>query len=196
MASPELYRDGERVKAAGINGDPGDSVVGLLEFRLDPDEFAELTAPLLDRAFGAGPVDDGRRRSSPPSYHKRMRKLLAALCLVAALAPAQATRTVDQLVAYRDAGVFAWLGQFHRNRAPEHVRVAARSYSEGAAYWVRIDGLTPGLLASMAVSVGRSCRSNGSPPVSRTLSTPSDVKMPTRRAISSNVRMDCLGSQT
>src|SRR4051794_33212429 len=29
-----------------------------------------------------------------------MRKLLAALCLAAALAPAQATRTVDQLVAY------------------------------------------------------------------------------------------------
>jgi predicted esterase len=52
-------------------------------------------------------------------------------------------------LAYRDAGVFTWLGQFHRNRAPEHVRVAARSYSEGAAYWVRIDGLTPGLLASV-----------------------------------------------
>ena len=55
---------------------------------------------------------------------------------------------------------------------------------------------TPGTAASIRVSAGKSCRSNGSPPVRRTLSAPSEVKTPTSRVISSNVRMDCLGSHT
>ena len=41
------------------------------------------------------------------------------------------------------------------------------------------------LLANMRISTGRSRRSSGSPPVIRTLSTPSSAKMSTRRLISS-----------
>jgi pimeloyl-ACP methyl ester carboxylesterase len=52
-------------------------------------------------------------------------------------------------LAYRDAGVFTWLAQFRRKASPERVRLATRSYADGSAYWVRIDGLTPGLLATV-----------------------------------------------
>src|SRR5260370_34522519 len=53
--------------------------------------------------------------------------------------------------------------------------------------------------ASRAISatrVGRSWRSNGSPPVSRTFVTPSPANTGTSRAISSNVRIDARGNHT
>ena len=52
-------------------------------------------------------------------------------------------------MAYRDGSVFEWFSQFRRNRSPARVRFATRSYRYDAAYWVRIDGLTPGELASI-----------------------------------------------
>jgi poly(3-hydroxybutyrate) depolymerase len=52
-------------------------------------------------------------------------------------------------LAYRGAGVFDWFAKFRRNTAPERVRFAARSYRDAAAYWVRMDGLTPGALATI-----------------------------------------------
>src|SRR5262249_19880760 len=36
-----------------------------------------------------------------------------------------------------------------RARAPERVRLSTRSYRYGSAYWLRIDGLTPGSPASI-----------------------------------------------
>lgn len=51
--------------------------------------------------------------------------------------------------AYRDGAAFSWLAQFRRNHTPEHVRLVTRSYEDAGAYWVRIDGLTPGRLASI-----------------------------------------------
>lgn len=54
-------------------------------------------------------------------------------------------------VAYRGGGVFEWFGRFRRNRAPDRVRLVARSYRHAAAYWARIDGLTPGVLAGLDV---------------------------------------------
>ncbi len=50
-------------------------------------------------------------------------------------------------MAYRGHELFAWLEQFSRPRFPERVRLAARAYRYGAAYWLRIDGL-PGELAT------------------------------------------------
>jgi hypothetical protein len=47
-------------------------------------------------------------------------------------------------LAYKPAAAFDWMAQFHRNRSPEHVRFVSRSYRYSSAYWVRIDGLTPG----------------------------------------------------
>jgi pimeloyl-ACP methyl ester carboxylesterase len=51
--------------------------------------------------------------------------------------------------AYLKAGVFEWLTGLHRNRWPDRVHFVARSYRYNAAYWVRIDGLTPGTLAEI-----------------------------------------------
>jgi pimeloyl-ACP methyl ester carboxylesterase len=48
---------------------------------------------------------------------------------------------------YRDGGVFDWFDSLRRNPNPEHVRFATRSYQYSSAYWVRIDSLTPGMLA-------------------------------------------------
>ncbi|MBZ5725907.1 MAG: dienelactone hydrolase family protein [Acidobacteriia bacterium] len=51
--------------------------------------------------------------------------------------------------AYKNAALFDWFAGFRRNRFPERVRFATRSYRYSSAYWVHIDGLTPGTLASI-----------------------------------------------
>ena len=51
--------------------------------------------------------------------------------------------------AYRDASIFNWFARFKRERFPERVRFSTRSYKHRSAYWVEIDGLTPGALASI-----------------------------------------------
>jgi fermentation-respiration switch protein FrsA (DUF1100 family) len=51
--------------------------------------------------------------------------------------------------AYRDNGVFDWFASQQRSKSPERVRFATRSYRYNSAYWVRIDGLTPGELATI-----------------------------------------------
>lgn len=51
--------------------------------------------------------------------------------------------------AYRRPGLFEWFATQQRNRSPEHVRFSTRSYRYRSAYWLRIDALTPGLLASV-----------------------------------------------
>ncbi len=52
-------------------------------------------------------------------------------------------------VAYRNGAIFDWFTKFRRNRYPERVRFVTQSYRYSTAYWVRIDGLTPGTLASI-----------------------------------------------
>ncbi len=52
-------------------------------------------------------------------------------------------------LAYRPGAAFDWFAQFRRNRSPERVRFVSRSYRYAAAYWVRIDGLTPGVDAEI-----------------------------------------------
>src|SRR5882724_2660227 len=51
--------------------------------------------------------------------------------------------------AYTRRSLFEWFAARKRNRAPDHVRFSATSYRYNSAYWVRLDGLTPGLLASI-----------------------------------------------
>jgi pimeloyl-ACP methyl ester carboxylesterase len=51
--------------------------------------------------------------------------------------------------AYRDAAIFEWFSRHRRVRFPERVRFASRSYEYPTAYWVRLDRLTPGVLASI-----------------------------------------------
>jgi pimeloyl-ACP methyl ester carboxylesterase len=49
--------------------------------------------------------------------------------------------------AYRDASIFNWFARFKREHFPERVRFSTRSYKHRSAYWVELDGLTPGALA-------------------------------------------------
>ncbi|MGD0773539.1 MAG: alpha/beta hydrolase-fold protein [Candidatus Solibacter sp.] len=51
--------------------------------------------------------------------------------------------------AYRNAAIFDWFGQFRRNANPDRVRLVTRDLRHAAAYWVRIDALAPGVLASL-----------------------------------------------
>ena len=51
--------------------------------------------------------------------------------------------------AYRDHALFDWFGTIRRNRFPDLVRFTTRSYRYNTAYWVRIDGLTPGMTAAI-----------------------------------------------
>lgn len=51
--------------------------------------------------------------------------------------------------AYKDGSIFVWFAQFKRNRFPDRVRFSTNRYKYGNAYWIRIDQLTPGTLASI-----------------------------------------------
>ena len=51
--------------------------------------------------------------------------------------------------AYRGAAIFDWFRQHTRIREPLTVRFSTRSHRHGSAYWVRVDRLTPGTLASI-----------------------------------------------
>lgn len=51
--------------------------------------------------------------------------------------------------AYRNAAIFAWFGQFKRNRYPDRVRFVTDRYKYRDAYWIGIDALAPGVSASI-----------------------------------------------
>lgn len=51
--------------------------------------------------------------------------------------------------AYRDGALFEWFSRFRRDRFPQHVHYTTESYRYSSAYWVRIDGLTPGIPATL-----------------------------------------------
>ena len=51
--------------------------------------------------------------------------------------------------AYRDGALFEWFSRFRRDRFPLHVHYTTESYRYSSAYWVRIDGLTPGVPATI-----------------------------------------------
>ncbi|HMC57589.1 MAG TPA: dienelactone hydrolase family protein [Candidatus Solibacter sp.] len=51
--------------------------------------------------------------------------------------------------AYKNAAIFAWLAQFRRNAAPNHIHFVTRSPRYSTAYGLRIDGFQPGRLATI-----------------------------------------------
>src|SRR5688572_5704271 len=53
--------------------------------------------------------------------------------------------------AYKDEFIFSWFSQFKRNRFPDRVRFSSANYKYNSAYWVKIDQLTPGTVASVDV---------------------------------------------
>jgi pimeloyl-ACP methyl ester carboxylesterase len=53
------------------------------------------------------------------------------------------------VLAYRRGAIFDWFAPFRRSRSPKRVRFRTDSYRYPAAWWVRIDGLTPGTPAAV-----------------------------------------------
>lgn len=51
--------------------------------------------------------------------------------------------------AYQDAAIFRWFAQHRRERFPRRVRFVTDAYKYRTAYWLEIDGLTPGESASV-----------------------------------------------
>jgi pimeloyl-ACP methyl ester carboxylesterase len=51
--------------------------------------------------------------------------------------------------AYKDGAIFEWFGRSRRNRAPDRVRFASSSYRYDSAYWVHLDAITPGTVATL-----------------------------------------------
>jgi pimeloyl-ACP methyl ester carboxylesterase len=51
--------------------------------------------------------------------------------------------------AYKDGFIFKWFSQFKRNLFPERVHFSTQWYKYNKAYWVTIDELTPGTLATV-----------------------------------------------
>jgi len=54
--------------------------------------------------------------------------------------------------AYADEFIFTWFDKFKRNLYPDRVRFNTTAYAYNRAYWVRIDRLTPGTLATTDAS--------------------------------------------
>jgi pimeloyl-ACP methyl ester carboxylesterase len=51
--------------------------------------------------------------------------------------------------AYKNGDIFDWFGKYRRTTNPDRVRLVTRDLRYGAAYWVRIDAISPGVLASL-----------------------------------------------
>jgi pimeloyl-ACP methyl ester carboxylesterase len=51
--------------------------------------------------------------------------------------------------AYQQGAIFDWFAHLRRNRSPERVHFVSQCYRYNSAYWIQIDGLTPGTLASI-----------------------------------------------
>ncbi len=50
--------------------------------------------------------------------------------------------------AYKDGFIFDWFSKYKRNAYPNEVRFNTRNYQHSKAYWVSLDQLTPGTLAT------------------------------------------------
>lgn len=85
----------------------------------------------------------------PPGTNRRRRDRLSAAGVRVEYTEYAAVKHNAWDYAYRGAGVFAWFRGFRRDPFPGRVSFATRSYRYRSAYWVEIDGLTPGELASV-----------------------------------------------
>jgi poly(3-hydroxybutyrate) depolymerase len=85
----------------------------------------------------------------PVAASRAWQKRLLDLAVPAAYTEYPSTRHNVWDLAYTRGGVMQWFAGLRRNRTPERVRLVTRSYRYSAAYWVRVDGLTPGTLASI-----------------------------------------------
>jgi hypothetical protein len=89
---------------------------------------------------------------SPPEISRTWQRTFLSLGVSAEYIEYPGVRHNVWDLAYRDGAMFNWFSKIRRPTHPERVRLVTRSYRYGAAYWVHIDGLTPGELASVDAS--------------------------------------------
>jgi predicted esterase len=150
--------DRDRVYLTGISMGGG-GALWLAETR--PDVWAAVAAMCPDNMPGSEDLGanllnlpvriyHGEQDTIVPSSSSRawQRRLLDAGVPVSYM-EYPATRHNVWDVAYGRDGVLDWLAAQRRNLWPDRVRFMARSYRYSSQYWVRIDGLTPGVPAQI-----------------------------------------------
>jgi pimeloyl-ACP methyl ester carboxylesterase len=85
----------------------------------------------------------------PAESSRRLRDQLAAAGALVEYTEYAAVKHNAWDYAYRGGAVFQWFRRYRREKFPERVQFATRSYERRSAYWVQIDGLTPGEPASI-----------------------------------------------
>lgn len=80
----------------------------------------------------------------PVEVSRKWHKLLLSLDVRAEYVEYPGVRHNSWDSAYKDAAIFRWFQQFRRVRFPERVRFTTDAYKYRKAYWVELDGLTPG----------------------------------------------------
>jgi pimeloyl-ACP methyl ester carboxylesterase len=150
--------DDDRVYLTGLSmGGGGTLWLGLTR----PDVWAALAAvcpappegtdDLAGNALGMpvklfqGDADPVVSAADTRAWHKRLENAGAAVEYV----EYPGVRHNSWERAYRDGAIFDWFAEHKRNRWPANVRFATREYTYRSAYWVAIDAMTPGRLASI-----------------------------------------------
>jgi poly(3-hydroxybutyrate) depolymerase len=110
----------------------------------DAQEFASNTSNLPARVF-AGALDP----VVPAGIVRGWRKDVQELGTPVEYTEYPMVKHTSWNYAYQGGTVFNWFAGFKRERFPARVRFTSRSYKYRAAYWVELDGLTPGNLASI-----------------------------------------------
>jgi len=85
----------------------------------------------------------------PVAFSRDWQRRLLDLAVPASYIEYPATRHNIWDFAYTRGGALDWLAGLRRDRSPARVRFVTRSYQYSTAYWLRIDGLTPGVPASI-----------------------------------------------
>lgn len=150
--------DPDRVYLTGISMGGG-GALWLAETR--PDLWAGIAAMCPDSMPGSEDLAPNLLNVPVRLYHGELdtvipvsstrlwqRRLLDA-AVPAAYTEYPSTRHNVWDTAYARDGVFEWLAGLRRNRWPDRVHFVTRSYQYNTAYWVRIDGLTPGTMAQI-----------------------------------------------
>lgn len=80
----------------------------------------------------------------PAAVSRKWHKLLLSLDVRAEYVEYPGVRHNSWDAAYKDAAIFRWFAPHRRERYPQRVRFTSTAYKYRSAYWVELDGLTPG----------------------------------------------------
>jgi predicted esterase len=85
----------------------------------------------------------------PPAWPRQLLKRFLTLGVPAEYIEYPLIRHNAWEPAYRNGALFGLFAKYKRERFPDRVRFSTAAYKYDAAYWVRIDRLTPGTLATL-----------------------------------------------